>query len=208
MPFAFIADHSTAFIAVGLLGLFSSIGYIWFILGRQKPAEKSTKGSSNTPVRPRPSPQTLSGIPSALPVSPEAPSPAPRGFKVPGRNDQNQVPTEQVPAVKAAQALAVSESQRKAERMAELGFHHSVNKDVVETKSAEAKPQPATEIIKAPEKSNQTAELDDILSRIDKVLAENPVLATNTLGSSTEPGISTQSVNWLDNVEDTPPKRS
>jgi hypothetical protein len=44
----------------------------------------------------------------------------------------------------------------------------------------------------APTSANrtQTQELDDILSRIDKVLAENPVLATTTLGStSSEAGV-------------------
>jgi hypothetical protein len=35
-----------------------------------------------------------------------------------------------------------------------------------------------------PANRTQTQELDDILSRIDKVLAENPVLATTTLGSA------------------------
>jgi len=36
----------------------------------------------------------------------------------------------------------------------------------------------------APANRTQTQELDDILSRIDKVLAENPVMATTTLGSA------------------------
>lgn len=44
---------------------------------------------------------------------------------------------------------------------------------------------PATTPAPAPAASRtQTQELDDILSRIDKVLAENPVMATTTLGSA------------------------
>lgn len=39
-----------------------------------------------------------------------------------------------------------------------------------------------------PVNRTQTQELDDILSRIDKVLAENPVMATTTLGSASGEG--------------------
>ena len=209
MPFAFIADHSTACIAVGLIGLVSSLGYIWFAWKRTTPVEKSGAAGSNTPVRLRTTLQTLSGIPSAVPVTPDSPSSVSRGSKVPGRNDQNQVPTEQVPALKAVLAPAVPEIQRHAERMGELGFHHSVNKEALEAKSvADFKGQPAIEASKKTEKNQHTVELDDILSRIDKVLAENPVMAVNTLGSSTDPGVATQNVNWMENTEDTPPQKS
>ncbi len=42
----------------------------------------------------------------------------------------------------------------------------------------------ATVSVASPVNRTQTQELDDILSRIDKVLAENPVMATTTLGSA------------------------
>jgi len=49
-----------------------------------------------------------------------------------------------------------------------------------ETRSGDEPVVPAA----APASRTQTQELDDILSRIDKVLAENPVMATTTLGSA------------------------
>ena len=49
-----------------------------------------------------------------------------------------------------------------------------------ETRSGDEPVAPAA----APANRTQTQELDDILSRIDKVLAENPVMATTTLGSA------------------------
>lgn len=49
-----------------------------------------------------------------------------------------------------------------------------------ETRSGDEPVVPAA----TPVNRTQTQELDDILSRIDKVLAENPVLATTTLGSA------------------------
>ena len=49
-----------------------------------------------------------------------------------------------------------------------------------ETRAGDEPAAPAA----APANRTQTQELDDILSRIDKVLAENPVMATTTLGSA------------------------
>ncbi len=99
---------------------------------------------------------------------------------------------------------------RKAERMEELGFHKQAQsqptgvpvanfasdktellkpladpaKPAGDSKRAETRTpdEPAAPV--APANRTQTQELDDILSRIDKVLAENPVMATMTLGSN------------------------
>lgn len=57
-----------------------------------------------------------------------------------------------------------------------------------ETRSGEAAAAAAAPA--APANRTQTQELDDILSRIDKVLAENPVMATTTLGSASGEGTS------------------
>lgn len=53
-----------------------------------------------------------------------------------------------------------------------------------ETRSGDELTAPAS----TPVNRTQTQELDDILSRIDKVLAENPVMATTTLGSASGEG--------------------
>lgn len=104
-------------------------------------------------------------------------------------------------------------NQRKAERLEELGFHAQA-KQIPVLSPEEAAAKGHTELLAAaggPKPSDpkraetrtgeetakaaaaapapaanrtQTQELDDILSRIDKVLAENPVMATTTLGSA------------------------
>ena len=102
---------------------------------------------------------------------------------------------------------------RKAERMEELGFHKQAQSQPTGPQPGEdSGDQRKTELLKpaapaaaptadtkraatrtgdepaapaaAPANRTQTQELDDILSRIDKVLAENPVMATMTLGSN------------------------
>ncbi len=97
---------------------------------------------------------------------------------------------------------------RKAERMEELGFHKQAQNQPtseagIERQKTEmlkalgapaATPVPAADSKRAETRTGtetlaaaprtQTQELDDILSRIDKVLAENPVMATMTLGSN------------------------
>ncbi len=104
-------------------------------------------------------------------------------------------------------------NQRKAERLEELGFHaqakvipslspeeaaakgHTELRDAANAKPGDPKraetrtgeetavATPAQTPAPAANRT-QTQELDDILSRIDKVLAENPVMATTTLGSA------------------------
>ena len=225
--FAFIAEHSSAFITVGILGLVPSLGYIWYVTQQPAPTKPIPTASV---ARPKPNTQALASMPAAVDVS--KPSPPSRTPNRPlGKNDQNQVPTEQVPVVKPVPGVPqVSETQRKAERMAELGFHHSVSKDVVEVKSPEAATKSvgaATTNISsissaptvnaaivgvasaaAPVAATANPELDDILSRIDKVLAENPVMAVNTLGSSSEPGTATQTENWLEITSDDMPSQN
>jgi hypothetical protein len=97
---------------------------------------------------------------------------------------------------------------RKVERMEELGFHHQaknlpttpVLSDNTKTEVIKVLPpgpvadakrsetttddKPADLASKPAAARTQTQELDDILSRIDKVLADNPVMATTTLGSA------------------------
>ncbi len=61
----------------------------------------------------------------------------------------------------AAPVDPAQEATRKASRLAELGFHHSIDTQAAKPLPEEAKPR------------TQTAELDDILKRIDKVLADS-----------------------------------
>ena len=61
----------------------------------------------------------------------------------------------------AAPVDPAQEATRKAGRLAELGFHHSIDTQAAKPLPEEAKPR------------TQTAELDDILKRIDKVLADS-----------------------------------
>lgn len=107
---------------------------------------------------------------------------------------------------KPADAKDESTAVRKAERMEELGFHKqaqnqptseagiekqktellkSLGGPVTTPDTKRAETRTGTEAITvASAPRTQTQELDDILSRIDKVLAENPVMATMTLGSN------------------------
>ncbi|MBA2479859.1 MAG: hypothetical protein H0V44_04285 [Planctomycetes bacterium] len=55
---------------------------------------------------------------------------------------------------------------KKANRLEELGFHHEIQSDRLPASPAEP-----------PKPRSQTAELDDILKRIDQVLADNPAPA-------------------------------
>ena len=97
---------------------------------------------------------------------------------------------------------------RKAERMEELGFHLQARSQPIPGRATDSDDQNKTELLKVVPSSSavetqtipspaaaapapaapsaprtQTQELDDILSRIDKVLADNPVMAEMTLGS-------------------------
>jgi len=67
---------------------------------------------------------------------------------------------------------AGSKASRKASRLAELGFHHSINPDSQAATTILAAPAPGAAAPGAP-RSN-TAELNAILERIDQFLAEDP----------------------------------
>ena len=107
---------------------------------------------------------------------------------------------------KSADAQEENTTVRKAERMEELGFHKQaqnqptseagIEKQKTELLKALGNPNTTPDTKRAETRTGtealtpaaaprtQTQELDDILSRIDKVLAENPVMATMTLGSN------------------------
>ena len=104
----------------------------------------------------------------------------------------------QIPVLNPAEAAARGHTELlAAANAAKLSTASTVAIPAVEAKpTSDSKPAPeATEVKRnetrvltaptaAPAARTQTQELDDILSRIDKVLAENPVMAQSTIGSA------------------------
>ena len=178
---SFIADNQTLCVAVGLVGLVSSLGYIAWRL--------SSGASADTAQTPLP-----------------AGTPRPASFELgkaeherAGNAKTVKVAAQVKPTQKDIPTEAVREPTRnldpasKVQRMADLGFHAGVDR-TPSARPAAPEAAPAAEATitadlsgaTAPADRGQTAELDDILSRIDKVLAENPVLASNTMSGATD----------------------
>ena len=120
------------------------------------------------PAVPRPAPvaskeSTHELPPVAAPVKPAfKPSPVKPAAKA--TTDDDAAAESLFAGLEAKPAASVDPAQeatRKASRLAELGFHHSIDTQAAKPLPEEAKPR------------TQTAELDDILKRIDKVLADS-----------------------------------
>lgn len=179
---SFIADYQTQCVAIGLVGLVASLGYI---------AWRLSAGSSAAPAQP------------PLPAG----TPRPASFEL-GKAEHERAgnaKTVKLAQVKPTQKDIPTETVReptrnldpasKVQRMADLGFHAGVDRTpparpaVPESAAVPAAEATITTDLSgeaAPADRGQTAELDDILSRIDKVLAENPVLASNTMTGATD----------------------
>lgn len=186
---SFIADHQTASVILGVVGLIGSLGYIAWRL--QQP-----------------------GAPAQPPVPSATPRPASFELGAAEHQKAGSAPTVKLAQVKPSAKEAPTEAVRdtrpldpasKVQRMADLGFHAGVDKTppprpavVIPAEVAAASAAEATIAADlsgaAPADRNQTAELDDILSRIDKVLAENPVMATNTMTGATDTQATTTDV--------------
>jgi len=69
---------------------------------------------------------------------------------------------------------APTSPMERSERLHEIGFHHPIESDTL----PDAPARPPAAPIAAPKPRTQTAELDDILKRIDKVLSESPAPAS------------------------------
>ncbi len=106
-------------------------------------------------------------------------------------------------------------TKKKVDRLSEIGFHHTVERNDTPSRAvpALAAQLAPTTVVTAPSSGspssagipavpsaihepapgsrpdlNDTPELDDILSRIDKVLSENPLMATSTIAGNQAPG--------------------
>ena len=185
---SFIADHQTASVITGLIGLVGSLGYIaWRLQNPESPAKTPLPSAT-----PRPASFELgqaehqrAGQAATVKLAQVKPTP-------------KEAPTEKVQ--EAARSL---DQKAKAQRMQELGFHAGIDRTpppmpaiVVPAASNAAEATIAADLSGAAEpvanNRGQTAELDDILSRIDKVLAENPVMATNTMTGATDTNASSK----------------
>jgi hypothetical protein len=188
----FIGDHRGLFLVLGLLGLIASVGYIYLNLGKQAPASEPRRTTRPIPTA-RPSQQRTPSLEAGQ--AEHALRGQAKTVKVePPVKDQRNTTTQLV-AAKTAQpddddardslfgglgSDSEDDTKRKVDRLSELSLHQTVEKTAV-VADPHAAPLPGeTPALPAANRS-QTAELDDILSRIDKVLAENPVMASSTI---------------------------
>jgi hypothetical protein len=89
-------------------------------------------------------------------------------------------------------------AMHRSERMQEIGFHHPIESEKVMPATT---PPPMAESAPpavVPKGRTQTAELDDILKRIDQVLADNPPPATENAVKSSTPVLPARPVEKLD----------
>jgi hypothetical protein len=184
-----VGDHSSLFATVGILGFIPSAGYVVYKLWIAPPETAADPAHATTRTA-----RPASPAPASMPMAPSAPPAQPARGRTPsidaGQAEYQQrgqaktikvappsarpvPPAPPAPPV-AAEAVEPAEAQRRAQRLGELGFHTTAPAEKAQT--AAVGDQPATV-------RTQTAELDDILSRIDKVLSENPVMATATSGA-------------------------
>ena len=160
-----LGDHSAFLTTIGTLGFMGAGGYLVWRLWLA-PADP---GQATTRVAAPPEPRARERSPSMAAGQQE--------YAQRGNAKTVKVAT---PGTRPAPVVDPQiEALRKAERLGEIGFHHTAEPSRPATAAS-----PATETVNEPR--TQTAELDDILSRIDKVLAENPVMATATGGSATQ----------------------
>ena len=168
-----IGDHHTSVLVVGGLGFLLSAGYVAW--------------------------RTVLAPPAARPASDPAPRPS---SVVQGELEhqvRGQAQTQRLPVNEPLDPAA--EARRQAARMEELGFHRPTERSRSDLAAAEAttaavvapsigvalaarqateSPKPAAEA-QAQDSAPDEADLDDILSRIDRVLSDNPVMATHTM---------------------------
>jgi hypothetical protein len=189
----FFGDHRGLIIALGILGFLASGGFIlWRLVFNPAPGTSAltprTPVPSTRPAHSRPPSNAAGqaeyvhrGQAKTIKVAPPAKD---------AKNTTTQLVAKLAPAASDAEARdslfsglssspdgQFTDSNQKAERMEELNLHPAPNR-------IEAKPDPEAAPLPGavpPPPRSQTAELDDILSRIDKVLAENPVMATSTI---------------------------
>lgn len=180
-----VGDHSSLFATVGILGFIPSAGYVVYKLWIAPPEVVADPAHATTRAARPAAPGTATPVPPpAQPARNRTPSfeagqqeyqqrGQAKTIKVAPPSARPVPPAPPAPPV-AAEAVEPAEAQRRAQRLGELGFHTTAPAEKAQT--AAVGDQPATV-------RTQTAELDDILSRIDKVLAENPVMATATSGA-------------------------
>lgn len=186
---SFIADHQTASVLVGCIGLAGSLGYIAWRANRAADAHAPTVPSAT----PRPASFELGQ------AEHQRASQAQTVKLAQAKPTAKDIPTEVMREARSA------DQKSKVLRMEELGFHAGIDKTppprpaivvpTAQTSAAEATITTDLSGAGVPDEANkqgQAAELDDILSRIDKVLAENPVMATNTMTGATDTNAGTQ----------------
>jgi hypothetical protein len=181
-----VGDHSSLFATVGILGFIPSAGYVVYKLWIAPPEVVADPAHATTRAARPAAPGAATPVaPPAQPARNRTPSfeAGQQEYQQRGQAKTIKVappsarPTPPAPPV-AAEAVEPAEAQRRAQRLGELGFHTTAPAEKAQT--AAVGDQPATV-------RTQTAELDDILSRIDKVLSENPVMATATSSAVPNP---------------------
>jgi hypothetical protein len=86
-------------------------------------------------------------------------------------------------------------AMQRSERLQEMGFHHPIEAEKALPASA---PPPMAEMVTPGKPRTQTAELDDILKRIDQVLADNPPPPTDSVLLRALPTLPPRPVEKLD----------
>lgn len=167
-----LGDHGAFFTTIGTLGFLGAGGYlVWRLwLSPADPGQATTR---------------VSAPPSSPAANRErAPSVVAGQQEYAQRGNAKTVKVS-TPGTRPAPVVDPQiEALRKAERLGEIGFHHTSEPNRPPAGAPVLVPSPASETVSEPR--TQTAELDDILSRIDKVLAENPVMATATSGAASQ----------------------
>lgn len=192
----FIGDHRGLLILIGLLGLIASVGYIYLNYGKGTKAAAPDQRRTQTPIpTARPSQNRTPSLEAgqaehavrgqAKTIKVEPPSRDQRNTttqllaKTDPRNDDEA--RDSLFGGLGGEGLTEEEdTKRKVDRLSELHLHSTVE-NTPATPNPHAAPLPGSNPALPAANRSQTAELDDILSRIDKVLAENPVMASSTI---------------------------
>ena len=91
---------------------------------------------------------------------------------------------------------------QRSERLQEIGFHHPIESDkALPASPAPPMAAPSVPATSQPKGRTQTAELDDILKRIDQVLADNPAPSAEPVLKNASPILPARPVEKMDPSE-------